>query len=260
KRNALLGFVTTTLILLTIVLAAAQDTTGSEIYGLISVDRAEVRVGPDFAFDSIGQLPLNTSVRVLGRSGDFFRSWDGRQWLQIEWGGGQGWIYARLVRTSIPFNSIPPTGRQLPRDNNGRVPEGLDIEGDVCGGWQGTFTRTGDFMNGDTELTVTYPLLQGANIYSVIVIGPDGERRAFDSETDTATIVLNRLPFLQGTYTWRVAPYYTTSSRRSLWQQICLLQTGGTFEKPYTSPFEPTQTPVPRPTRAPTATRAPLTP
>ncbi len=214
---------------------AAQQGDGN-IYGLITVDNAELRAGPDFAYPPVGRIPLNSSLRILGRAGDFFRAWDGRQWLEVEYAGGSAWIYARLLRTSTPFNSIPPTGRILPRDANGRVPDVFDLNTYVCDQWVGSFTRTGDFMAGDDFLTVTYPTLTGANVYSVIVIAPDGTRRAFDSTTGTAEITLRGLPFEEGTYTWRVAPYWASGTARFTWQQICLLQTGGTFEKPNTRP------------------------
>jgi uncharacterized protein YraI len=211
--------------------ATAQD---EAIYGLISTDVAAVRVGPDFAYDAIGELPRDASVVVLGRAGDFFQRWDGRQWIEIEYGGSSGWVYARLVRTSTAFNSIFPTGRLLPRDPNGRVPDGFDLSSYVCDQWVGDYTRTGDFGAGDTKLTVTYPGLTGANVYSVIVISPSGSRTAFDSTTTTAEILLDRLPYEGGTYTWRVAPYWSNSRSRFSWQQVCLLHTGGTFEKAYT--------------------------
>lgn len=212
----------------------AQERVTDTIYGLVTVNNSIVRVGPDFAYRELGVLPENASVVVVGRAGDFISRWDGRQWLQIEYAGGQAWIYARLVRTSLAFNSIPPTGRLLPRDRNGRVPDEFDLSSDLCSQWVGDFTRSGDFMAGDAELTVTYPGLQGTTIYSVIVISPTGFRTPFDSETTSATIELNRLPNQAGTYTWRVVPYWTNLDSRFYWQQICLLQTGGTFEKPET--------------------------
>lgn len=207
----------------------AQET--DVIYGIVTVNNSIVRVGPDFAYNAIGSLPLNASVTIVGRSGDFISRWNGRQWLQLDTGG---WIYARLVRTSTPFNSIPPTGRLLPRDRNGRVPEGFDLSSEVCSQWVGEFTQSGNFMAGDEEIIVTYPTVQGATIYSVIAIAPDGFRTPFDSENGTVSIRLDRLPNQPGTYTWRVAPYWTVSEQRFRWQQICLLQTGGTFEKPET--------------------------
>lgn len=213
------------------------------IYGLISVDNAEIRAGPDFAYPAVGRLPRDTSVVVLGRAGDFFERWDGRQWVQIEFGPEPAWVYARLVRTSVAFNSIPPTGRILPRNNDGRVPDEFDLSTDVCSQWRGGFTRSGDFLAGDNRLVVTYPTLQGANVYSVIVISPTGVRRAFDSTTGTATIDIGFLPQEGGTYTWRVAPYWTNDSRRFAWQQVCLLRTGGTFEKSYTGTATPTPAP-----------------
>lgn len=202
------------------------------ITGLIIAEGSRVYVGPDFAYAIIGELPLNASVIVTGRAGDFFSRWDGRQWLQIQYGERRAWIYARLIRTSKAFNSIPPVGRILPRDRNDRVPDVFDLSDDVCGAWQGDFTRSGDFLAGDQALIVTYPPLTGAVVYSVIVISPSGFRTAFDSETTIATIELDRLPREKGTYTWRVAPYWTDRPQRFNWQQICLLRTGGTFERP----------------------------
>jgi len=204
------------------------------IYGIVTIDNSYVRVGPDFAYEAVGTLPLNCSVTILGRSGDFINRWDGRQWLKIEYNGGEAWVYARLLRTSRAFNSIPPVGRLLPRDANGRVPEVFDLSSDLCSQWQGAFTQAGNFMAGDTEIVVTYPTLQGTTVYSVIAISPTGFRTAFDSTTNTATIELDRLPNTGGVYTWRVAPYYSNSRSRNRWQQICLLQTGGMFEKPVT--------------------------
>jgi hypothetical protein len=210
---------------------AAEGTGVDTIYGIVTIDQSIVRVGPDFAYDSIGSLALNASVVIVGRSGDFISRWDGRQWLELDSGG---WIYARLVRTSIAFNSIPPTGRLLPRDRNGRVPDGFDLSSEVCSQWTGSFTQSGNFMAGDTQMVVNYPTLQGASIYSVIVIAPDGFRTPFDSYSGSVTIELDRLPNQGGVYTWRVAPYWSNDDYRYTWQQICLLQTGGTFEKPET--------------------------
>ncbi len=224
-----------TVFMLSIVPTLAQEPLTDTIYGIVTIDNALVRVGPDFAYAEIDALPLNSSVVIRGRSGDFFSRWDGRQWLKIDYNGGEAWVYARLLRTSVAFNSIPPVGRLLPRDNNGRVPDGFDLSSDLCSQWTGEYTQSGNFMVGDTEIVVTYPTLQGATHYSVIVIAPTGFRTAFDSTTGTASILLNRLPNHAGTYTWRVAPYWTNSTARSRWQQVCLLQTGGTFEKPETT-------------------------
>ncbi|MDZ4769593.1 MAG: hypothetical protein SGJ24_10720 [Chloroflexota bacterium] len=211
--------------------ASAQDET---IYGIVDIDLAEVRSGPDFAYPTIDRIPLNTSVIIVGRAGDFISRWDGRQWFEIQYGAGRAWIYARLLRTSKAFNSIFPTGRILPRDRNGRVPDEFDVSYHLCERWVGDFTLAGSFMAGDTRLTVTYPGLQGASVYSVITISPNGYRTAFDSETTTGVIELENLPIESGTYTWRVAPYWATGNARYDWQQVCLLQTGGTFEKPFT--------------------------
>jgi hypothetical protein len=205
---------------------------GEVITGIVEFDGATVYVGPDFAYDPVAQLPINAAVTILGRRGDFIYTWNGDQWLEIDFEGETGWVYARLIRTSIPFNSIPPTGRRLPRNRDGRVPTDFDLNDNICDSWTGEFTRTGDFMAGDTVLTVTYPELPGANVYSVIVISPFGERTAHDSTTGTAEIELRDLNRTGGTFTWRVAPYWTNAPQRTSWQQLCLLQTGGTFEVP----------------------------
>jgi hypothetical protein len=218
-------------------LQAQEDTT---IYGIVAYE-ADVRVGPDFAYPVIARLPRNASVVVLGRAGDFYNQWDGRQWLEIEYGEGHAWVYARLIRTSVAFNSIYPTGMILPRDANGRVPNDFDVSNSVCDSWQGGFTQSGNFMAGDTRVMVTYPGLVGANVYSAILIAPSGARTAFDSETTTAVIELENLPWEGGTYTWRIAPFWANSTYRYSWQQICLLQTGGTLDKPDTTP--PTEEP-----------------
>jgi uncharacterized protein YraI len=248
SRRAFVALLTAFL-LLCLLPALAQD---APTYGLVTVDGSAVRVGPDFAYDAVGELPIDASVTVLGRAGDFYSRWDGRQWLQIEYGGTSAWVYARLLRTSVAFNSIFPTGRLLPRDRNDRVPDGFDLSSYVCDQWQGDYTLAGNFLGGDKTLTVNYPGLTGANVYSVIVISPTGDRTAFDSTTTTSTIILDRLPWEQGTYTWRVAPYWTDSDSRYNWQQICLLHTGGTFEKQYTGFYTPTAVPTDRP--APTGT------
>lgn len=237
---------------------AAEE--GEVIVGIVEFDDTKLYVGPDFAYDLVGELDRHDQVTVYGRRGDFYTQWTGEQWLEIDFEGETAWVYARLVRTSIPFNSIPPTGRGLPRNRDGRVPDDFVLNDDVCDSWVGEFTRTGDFMNGDLALTVTYPELQGTNVYSVIVISPFGQRTAHDSVTTTAEIPLEDITPGGGTYTWRVAPYWSATTYRSDWQQICLLQTGGTFEvpgspltpqptRPYRGYFE--RTPVPTPTEIP---------
>jgi hypothetical protein len=208
---------------------------GDPIYALVSTDNTEVRSGPDFAYPSIGQLPLNASVDVVGRAGQFYSSWDGRQWIQILYGERRAWVYARLLRTSLRFNRIPVTGMILPRNANGRVPDEFDLSTYICDQWVGEFTRSGDFMAGDQAITVTFPAMPGASVYSVIVITPTEFRIAFDTnEAVPVTIPLEDLPARAGTYTWRVVPYWTTSTERWQWQQICPLRTGGTFDKPLT--------------------------
>lgn len=212
-------------------LAAAE---GEIITGIVSVDGATAYVGPDFAYRIVAQLLINSSVTILGRRGDFIYSWNGDQWLEISFGTETAWVYARLIRTSIPFNSIPPTGRRLPRNGDGRVPPAFDLSDNICDGWVGAYTQDGSLLTSDVDINVTFPLLEGANVYSVIVISPSGRRTAFDTEDTQASIIANKLRsrFEYGTYTWRVAPYWTTGTERWRWQQICLLETGGTFDYP----------------------------
>lgn len=234
-RTRITGAFTLILLLMFGLMASAQGDPsrplpGEQISGIVEFDGVRVYSGPDFAYAVIGELAQNTQVTVTGRRGDFFYQWDGRQWLAIDFGMEMGWVYARMIRTSIPFNSIFPTGRQLPRTGDGSVPDSFSTFDNVCETWTGTFTLSGSFLAGDSELTVTYPELPGTTIYSVITISPNGTRRAHDSFTTTATIRLDDLPNEGGTYTWRVAPFYALTEVRSQWQQICLLQTGGTFE------------------------------
>lgn len=227
------------ILLLTIGIAAAQAPgdpdaaePGEQIRGIVAVEGATVYVGPDFAYEIVGQLQRNSAVQILGRRGDFIFRWDGRQWLEIDYGGQRGWVYARLIRTSIPFNSIPPTGIALPRNRNGRVPEIFDLSSNICDRWVGAFGQSSRVISQENpEITVTYPAMPGANVYSVITISPSGFRTAFDSETTSALITIDRLPKQPGVYTWRVAPYWTNDTNRFGWQQICLLETGGTFTR-----------------------------
>lgn len=206
---------------------------GEVITGIVAFEGAVVYSGPDFAYRIVGELPLNAAVTVLGRRGDFIYRWDGRQWLEIDFEGSTAWVYGRLIRTSVPFNSIPPTGRPLPRNRDGRVPEVFDLTDNVCDSWVGAYTQSGDVLSPDTDIIVTYPELRGANVYSVIVIAPSGLRTAFDSETTTVTIVDDELRSVReyGEYIWRVVPYWTYAPDRRSWQQICLLETGGTFTR-----------------------------
>jgi hypothetical protein len=206
---------------------------GEVITGIVAFESSIVYSGPDFPYRILGEFPINASVTVLGRRGDFTYSFDGSQWLEVAYDGGSAWVYARLIRTSVPFNSIPPTGRALPRNRDGRVPEAFDLTDDVCDSWVGEFTQSSSVLTKENNITVTFPALNGATTYTVIAIAPSGFRSAFDTETPTATIVDDKIRSRNeyGTYTWRVAPYWSNDVERYTWQQICLLQTGGTFER-----------------------------
>lgn len=214
---------------------AAQEDSGP-IFGLVTETLVDVRVGPDFAYPIIGQVPRDASVVIVGRTGTFFRRFTGQQWLQIEYGDRLGWVAARVMRIGVPFNSIPETALQPPRDRNGRVPEGFDLSSEICTQWVGAFTQSGNFMAGDTELTVTYPPMPGATNYVITAIAPSGLERSFDSQTTTATIPLGRLNFEAGVYRWQVTPVWNITANPFRAQEVCLPRTGGTFEKPDTTP------------------------
>lgn len=222
---------------------AQDDPTGGVITGIVAINNAEVRLGPDFAYDSINQLPLNASVTITGRAGTFYSRWNGQQWLRIQYGDSHAWVYARLIRTSTAFNSIPPVGMLLPRTRDGRVPSDFDLSSDICSQWAGTFGTAGNPMAGDNIVTLTVPPLQGANLYRAYIFLPGSELSVqygtwvrFESTTNVIEIDVGRLPRAGGVYTWRAAPYWSDGDQYWQAQQVCLLQTGGTFEKPETVP------------------------
>ena len=66
-------------VLLSATIVGAQDY--DPPFGLITANNAVVRAGPDFAYPIIEQLPIDTSVVILGRAGSFFSRFDGRQWM-----------------------------------------------------------------------------------------------------------------------------------------------------------------------------------
>src|SRR5689334_24841090 len=68
---------------------------GETITGIVEFAGTRVYVGPDFAYDPLGQLDINSSVVILGRRGDFIYTWDGDQWLEIVFGEETGWVYGR---------------------------------------------------------------------------------------------------------------------------------------------------------------------
>lgn len=213
--------------------ASGQD---DPVFGLVVVDAVDVRIGPDYAYPIIGQLPRDASIVILGRAGTFFRAWDGRQWLQIDYGDRRAWVYARTVRFGRPFNSIFEATLKPPRDRNGRIPEGFNLSSEICTQWLGGFTQAGNFMAGDQEMIVTYPPMPGATNYVVTAIAPSGLRRGIDSRTTTAAIPLGALNFEPGVFTWIVTPYWNLTDNPFRAQQVCLPMTGGTFEKPDTTP------------------------
>ena len=211
-------------------------------FGLIKANKAVVRVGPDFAYPIIEQLPIDTSVVILGRAGSFFRRFDGRQWLEVDYGGRVGWILANFVRTGRAFNAIPLKGLNLPRNRDGRVPPEFDLSINICDGWQGNFAQSGNFMIGDQEMTFVFPAMAGAVNYSLVAEAPSGFRRTFDTQEPSITVTLGSLNFEPGIYEWFVIPYWTDSPNPRDAQQLCPRRLGGTFEKPDTTPATPPPT------------------
>jgi hypothetical protein len=79
------------------------------------------------------------------------------------------------VRLSVPDDEIPDAGRPLPRNRNGRVPEGFDLSQNICNFWPGEgFGVVGDFFSGAESITLVAPPMPGANTYSVFVESPMG--------------------------------------------------------------------------------------
>jgi hypothetical protein len=212
--------------------SGAVQAQSEQTWGLVTTDVADVRAGPDFAYPILMTLPRDTSVEIVGRSGNFFRAWDGRQWVQIRVGAGYGWIFARLLRTSQPFNALRVTGIGLPRDRDGRVPEVFDLSTFICDQWVGEYGRSGDFLAGDQAITVTFPPMNGAVNYSVVFRDSRGFTLTFDTPTPSLTVELARLSRYSGVLTWSVIPYWNDSVRASRAQQLCLARVGGTLTLP----------------------------
>jgi hypothetical protein len=211
----------------------AQDAI-TDVFGIVTIDSLEVHIGPDFAYDTIAQLPKFASVTVTERSGS--------DWLRVNYDNGSGWVFTRYVRLSVDLNTIPNTALPLPRNRNGRVPEEFDLSTPVCDQWSGSFTLEGDVAASEGTLTVTIPALQGSNWYRIYVFAPDSPLRVsggtyaqFDSTSNVFTIDIIRLPHRTGTFTWMAAPYWTSDATGGAYgyrQQVCPLRVGGTFDRP----------------------------
>lgn len=239
-RRGIVGLIFVALTL-SVMLLRAQDY--EPPFGLITANNVIVRKGPDFAYPIIEQLPIDTSVVILGRAGGYFHRYDGRQWLQVDYDGRVGWILAGYMRTGRPFNAIPLIGVNLPRNRDGRVPPEFDLSSNICDRWQGAFSQGGNFMAGDQEMTFTFPELAGTVNYSLVAEAPSGLRRTFDTQETFITLTLGSLNYEAGIYTWRIIPYWNDTTNPRNAQQLCIAQQGGTFEKPDTTP----PTPTPRP-------------
>jgi len=238
-KRLIVTIIMTTLVGATLLAIHAQE--DDLPFGLITENNTVVRLGPDFAYPIIEQIPIDTSVVLLGRSGSLFGRFDGRQWIEIDYGGRTGWVLARLVRTGRPFNALPLRGLALPRNRDFRVPPEFNLSTNICDAWQGQFASSGNLITGDGVITFSYPAMQGAVNYSVVAEAPSGLRRTFDTGETSLSITIGSLNFEGGIYNWYVIPYWndTTNPRRA--QQLCVRRQGGTFEKPDTTP--PTATP-----------------
>ena len=209
-------------------------------FGLITANNAVVRAGPDFAYPIIEQLPIDTSVVILGRAGNFYNRFDGRQWTKVDYTGRTGWVLSRLVRTGRAFNALPLIGLNLPRNRDGRVPPEFNTSVNICDAWQGTFAQSGNFMQGDQEMTFSFPAMAGATHNSLIAEAPSGLRRTFDTKIASLTVIVGSLNREAGVYNWSVIPYWTDTPNPRDAQRLCVERQGGTFEKPDTTPITPT--------------------
>lgn len=225
-------------VLFSVVIVGAQDY--DPPFGLITANNAVVRAGPDFAYPIIEQLPIDTSVVILGRAGSFFRRFDGRQWTKVDYSGRTGWVLARLVRTGRAFNALPQIGLNLPRNRDGRVPPEFDTSVNICDAWQGMFTQSGNFMQGDQDMSFAFPAMAGATHYSVVIEAHSGLRRTFDTKETSLTVTIGSLNREAGVYTWSVIPYWTDTPNPRDAQRLCVERLGGTLEKPDTTPLTPT--------------------
>ena len=227
------------LLLMALPVAAQEDAPADDpveplpdgpITGIVATDGLFVYTGPDYAYRFIGQLPVNASVIITGRrTGGYYSE----RWLQIDYSGQEAWIFARYVRTSIPYEDIPETGRPLPRNRNGRVPEEFDLSQNICNFWPNEgFGVVGDYFSGAESITLVAPAMPGANAYSVYVTSPMGFTERFSNTEPSFEIPLHRIATDPGTFTWEVVPFWTYSESRYRWQRLCARRYGGTFERP----------------------------
>lgn len=66
------------------------------------VDGANVRTGPDLAYDQVGYLDPGESAVITGRYGNWFR---------IAYAGAEGWVFSGVVTTAgaedVPEIQLP---------------------------------------------------------------------------------------------------------------------------------------------------------
>lgn len=228
------------MVILMILVSAVTQAQSSTVYGLMLDNNVQVRVGPDYAYPIIDRLPRDASVTVVGRAGDFYYAFQGREWLYVQYGDRAGWVLGRTVRMGRAFNAIPVTALSLPRNRDGRVPEEFDLSINICDRWQGEFTQSGDFMAGADSMTFNFPAMPGTVNYSVVIIAPSGLQRTFDTPDTSISVRVGSLNWEGGAYTWSVIPYWNDT--RDPWraQQLCVMRQGSTFDKPDTTPPTPT--------------------
>ena len=127
--------------------AAPPTATTVAAEAVAGADGANLRSGPDVSFSLLGHVEPGTSMRITGRSGD---------WWQVDYQGSAAWVYNQVVtaantenvpQVQAPATPVPPTAAPTPiptdtpvvtvlptdtpgpRSVRGLVPSAFSVEG-----------------------------------------------------------------------------------------------------------------------------------